>query len=191
MEGYLKENIQNRTENAGLLKPLKQPLHTALDQSPDLSPCNNYRNENQIEGSQLWHIRGDPASVTEAQVQENKVGLPLGDLKKKKASLLKIVQMCTRRWLFKGDQTNLQQVKVFYIMELLSAPLKKIPPHLYDSKQGKKKILFKIKKRNGMHYYQDVGRKRKTFASLAFPPLRCPWQNHQHPSCKAARKSGM
>lgn len=37
-----------------------------------------------------------------------------------------------------------------------------------------KKILFKIKKRNGMHYYQDVGRKKKTFASLAFPPLRCP-----------------
>lgn len=50
-----------------------------------------------------------------------------------------MVQMCTRRWLFKGDQTNLQQVKVFYIMELLSAPLKKkITPHLYDSKQGKK-----------------------------------------------------
>lgn len=145
MEGYLKENIQNRTENAGL-KPLKQPLHTALDQSPDLSPCNNYRNENQIERSQLWHIRGDPASVTEAQVQEDKEGLPLGDLKKKKASLLKIVQMCTRRWLFKGDQTNLQQVKVFYIMELLSAPLKKITPHLYDSKQGGKKSYLKSKK---------------------------------------------
>lgn len=83
VERYLKENIQNRTEHAGLLKPLKQPLHTALDQSPDLSPCNSYRNENQIEGSQLWHMRGDPAFVTEAQVQEDKAGLPLGDLKKK------------------------------------------------------------------------------------------------------------
>lgn len=91
-------------------------------------------------------MRGDPASVTE--VQEDKAGLPRGDLKKSIS-----IENCPdvhQKMTFKEDQTNLQQVKVFDIMELLSAPLKKITPHLYDSKQGKKSYLKSKKKRNAL-----------------------------------------
>lgn len=57
-----------------------------------------------------------------------------------------MVQMCTRRWLFKGDQTNLQQVKVFYIMELLSAPLKKKSHLICMTVNREKKSYLKSKK---------------------------------------------